>query len=87
MPRRKLMSGRKQVQQCWCRPTNLFDHLVGAGEQRCRDVKAEHFRGLEIDHKLEFGRCLHWKIGGFSPLRMRLIYSAARRYGSTASGP
>src|SRR5207342_726653 len=24
---------------------------------------------------------------GFSPLRMRLIYSAARRYGSTASGP
>jgi hypothetical protein len=27
------MSSRKQVQQCWCRRANLFDHLVGAGDQ------------------------------------------------------
>ena len=24
--------GRKQVQQCWCRRANLFDHLVGAAQ-------------------------------------------------------
>ena len=32
-PYRCAMSGRKQVQQCWCRRANLLDHLVGAGER------------------------------------------------------
>ena len=31
----------------------LFDHLVGAGEQRGRHLDAERLRGLEIDHQLE----------------------------------
>src|ERR1700739_4236115 len=39
-----------------------FDHLLGAGKQYPRDHDAESFRRPEIDHKLEFRRCLHRKI-------------------------
>jgi hypothetical protein len=41
----------------------LFDHLVGAGEQREWQGDAEHLCGLEIDGKLELGRRLHRKVG------------------------
>jgi hypothetical protein len=27
----------------------LFDHLVGAGEQRWRHIEAEHLGGLHVD--------------------------------------
>src|SRR6516225_11529505 len=40
----------------------LFDHLVGAGEQRWRDVEAKRFGGLEVDHKLVPGRVLHREV-------------------------
>jgi hypothetical protein len=32
-------------------PTRItsFDHLVGAGEQRWRHLKAEHHRGCQVD--------------------------------------
>ena len=53
-------SGCEQSQQ----GSSLFDHLVGAGEQRRWDVEAERLGGLEVDHQLELGRLLHWKIGG-----------------------
>ena len=36
----------------------LFDHLVGSGEQRRRNVDAKRLRSLEIDHQLEFCRLL-----------------------------
>ena len=36
----------------------LFDHLVGASEQRRWHGEAERPRGLEIDRQLELGRLL-----------------------------
>jgi hypothetical protein len=33
----------------------LFDHLVGAGENRIRHGQAEGLGGLEIDDELELG--------------------------------
>jgi hypothetical protein len=41
----------------------LFDHLVGAREERSRNVEAEHPRGLQIDHELEFDRPHHRQVG------------------------
>ena len=37
---------------------NLFDHLVGAQEQRRGQLNADRLRGLEIDHQLVFDRLL-----------------------------
>src|SRR5215470_8981624 len=40
----------------------LFDHLVGAAEQRERHSKAERLRGLEVDKQLYFGDLLNRQI-------------------------
>ena len=58
------MSGRKQVQKCWYSRAYLFDHLVGASEQNRRHLQPYRLGRLQIDHKLELGRLLHWKISG-----------------------
>src|SRR6516164_339561 len=42
--------------------TPSLDHLLGAGKQYLRDHETEALRRPEIDHKLEFRRCLHRKI-------------------------
>jgi hypothetical protein len=39
-------------------PDLLLDHLIGCGQERFRDGKAERLGGLEVEYKLEFGRRL-----------------------------
>ena len=53
--------------QTRCGPANspLFDHLVGAAEQRQGHGKTECFRGLEVDNQLDFRGLLHRQIGRF----------------------
>ena len=42
---------------------SLFDHLVGAGEQRGCDGNAAHLRSLEVDDEFELGGELNWQMG------------------------
>src|SRR6516162_8821714 len=49
------------------RLAHLFDHLVGAGEERRRHFDAERLRGLQVD-QLIFGRRLHRKLRGLLAL-------------------
>ena len=44
---------------------HLFDHLVGAGEQRRRHVQANRLR--RFNDEVELGRLLDRKIGGLRP--------------------
>ena len=42
---------------------NLFDHLVGAADQRQRNGKAEGLGSLQVDDQLDFGGLLDRQIG------------------------
>ena len=53
----------------------LFDHLVGAAEKRQRHGKPERLGSLEIDDQLD----LTGKSTGFSPLRIRPVYTPSAR--------
>ena len=46
----------------------LFDHLIGALQERLRDGEAERLGGLEIDDQLEFRRWLDRQIAGLGAL-------------------
>jgi hypothetical protein len=46
--------------------SQLFDHLVGAREDRWRHGEAERLGGLEIDDQLECSRLLDRQIGRLS---------------------
>jgi hypothetical protein len=45
---------------------HLFNHLVGAGEQRWRNFDAERLGGLDIDDWLNLRGLLHWQAGPVS---------------------
>ena len=40
-----------------CGPRS-FDHLVSAGDEHRRHLKAERLGGLEVDHQVKLGRLL-----------------------------
>jgi hypothetical protein len=45
-----------------------FDHLIGTGEKRWRDGKANFLSGFEVDDQSEFRRLFNREIGGLGPL-------------------
>jgi hypothetical protein len=58
----------------------LFNHSVGAIEQRARHVQAKCFGGLEIDYKLEFDWLLDGQIGGLCSVQ-NLLHIASQTFG------
>ena len=59
----------------------LFDHFVGASEQRRRDGKAEYLGGGEVDNEIELGRLLDRQIAGFGPTQnlIDIVGGAAKK--------
>ena len=49
----------------------LFDHLVGAGEQRRRNRQSDRSRGRKIDHQIELGRLFHRNFAGLRAAQIR----------------
>jgi len=50
---------------------DLFDHLVGAQQERLRDGQAERLGGGQVDDQFEFGRLLDRKVGRLLTLEVR----------------
>src|SRR5229473_7584350 len=63
IPKREIATTCPDRRNLICR---LLDDLVGAREQRRRNVETERFRGVEIDHQIKLGGKLNWQTGRFS---------------------
>jgi hypothetical protein len=75
-----LVRGRKVAEDCpHTRPeangevtlTNLLDQLVGTGQQRRTNGKAECLGSLEVDNSLDFESCWIGNSEGLVPFAMR----------------
>src|SRR5262249_32630232 len=72
----------------------LFDHLVGAGENRGWNIEPDRFGGLQVDDQLVFGRRLHRQIGRLLALqdaidvagRTPILVEEIRPVGDQAAG-
>ena len=60
----------------------LLDHLVGAGEQRRWNLKADRLGRLQVDDELEFGRQLDRHFGWLLALEDAADVTAVWRYWS-----
>ena len=47
--------------------TSLFDHLVGAQQERFGDSQAERLGGGEVDDEIEFSRLLDREVARLRP--------------------
>ena len=61
------MRNKLREQKAW----NSLNQLISLSNEERRHFETKRLGRLEIDHQLEFGRRLHRKIAGCSPLRMR----------------
>ena len=65
----------------------LFDHLVGAGDDRRGNFEAERLGRFEVYDQFELGRLLHGQVSRFLALEDAIDVAGARRYWSIGSGP
>jgi hypothetical protein len=72
-----------QAESCVAAKSLLFDHLIGPGQQCRRDFKAKHLRGLEVDHKLEFGWLYYWQVCWLRPFQDPASIDAKLAHGLT----
>src|SRR5215831_12941305 len=68
--------------------TPSFDHLVGASEQRGRNIEAERLDGLEIEDELELGplddRQVCWPFALKNPARINAGFAISVRKAAVA---
>jgi hypothetical protein len=61
---------------CIAANKSLFNHLVGAGDERRRHVQANRLRHDQVNDEVELSRPLDRKIGGFRPSKILSTKSA-----------